>query len=435
MIHTPGEKIRKLRSEFGLNQWDIVNSEVSRNFISMIENDKSALTPRVAEIIISMLDAYCLSNGLTHDYTVAYLLEDVETQVVSAAENYTQTVQRTIDEKGTLSEASMEEIDFFIATYQRYDLLGLILLLAEYYELRKAYLEGYTLTLSAFSTQKREIKDKAYQSLILKLIAFCIQLEYYEESFKYVQFILKYTYMLTSNAEYVFKYNKALILLNLGRDTESSWLCEEMLKSKEITPSRRFNVRTILGLSKLKSGLLFEAQEIFRKLIRAADALGPFYTNMTLANLLKVAIAKADHEEMKTLSEQCRLSIKSIPYEELSQGVKETYIDLMTVSIELENFETALEDFQRGFEFCLNRGLYNASVRLFQLMERLYLIKHDQNVLSIYGEAVITLFKTAKKHDFAVLYAQTLLFLSEEKQNKWIKQLVHAYSAYVKRAY
>ena len=62
MIHTPGEKIRKLRSEFGLNQWDIVNSEVSRNFISMIENDKSALTPRVAEIIISMLDAHCLSK-------------------------------------------------------------------------------------------------------------------------------------------------------------------------------------------------------------------------------------------------------------------------------------------------------------------------------------------------------------------------------------
>ena len=58
-ILSPGQKIRKIRSELKIYQKEITGGEITRELVSIIENDKSALTPAVAQIITDNINRMC----------------------------------------------------------------------------------------------------------------------------------------------------------------------------------------------------------------------------------------------------------------------------------------------------------------------------------------------------------------------------------------
>ncbi|WP_026476515.1 helix-turn-helix domain-containing protein [Alkaliphilus transvaalensis] len=57
-VKTPGERIRRLRTQLGLRQEDLANDEVSKALISMIEKNKRNLTYPVAVVIANKLNTY-----------------------------------------------------------------------------------------------------------------------------------------------------------------------------------------------------------------------------------------------------------------------------------------------------------------------------------------------------------------------------------------
>ncbi len=77
-ILSTGQKIKKLRKELGLKQDDITNEEVTRSLISMIENDKRALSWQTAKIISDCLNHYYKNIGKS--ITPEYLMETEEEQ-------------------------------------------------------------------------------------------------------------------------------------------------------------------------------------------------------------------------------------------------------------------------------------------------------------------------------------------------------------------
>ena len=79
-ILSPGKKIRKIRKSFKINQEDITGGEITRNLISIIENDKANLTSKVAIILSENINRVCKEKGIDFSVTSEYLLEDVESQ-------------------------------------------------------------------------------------------------------------------------------------------------------------------------------------------------------------------------------------------------------------------------------------------------------------------------------------------------------------------
>ena len=84
----------ELRKKYGFKQYELTGGEVSRNFISMVENGKANLTMRTAEVIARKANNI-LKNRNMNDIITAYeLLESVESQIDKMAEDYLELLER-----------------------------------------------------------------------------------------------------------------------------------------------------------------------------------------------------------------------------------------------------------------------------------------------------------------------------------------------------
>ena len=87
-ILSPGKKIKRIRKELKIRQQDITGGEITRELISIIENDKSKLTPNVAQIVTDNINRICLERNIDYKLDVSYLLEDIITQENKEADKY-----------------------------------------------------------------------------------------------------------------------------------------------------------------------------------------------------------------------------------------------------------------------------------------------------------------------------------------------------------
>ncbi len=103
-ILSPGEKIRRLRKDLGLNQGDLANDLLTRSLISMIENGKRKLTLDSAKIISTRLNHYYRPLGKA--ITPEYLMESEGQQVARYISRELEGLRHLKETKG------VEEQDF-----------------------------------------------------------------------------------------------------------------------------------------------------------------------------------------------------------------------------------------------------------------------------------------------------------------------------------
>ena len=87
-ILSSGKKIKRIRKELGLKQHEITRGEVTRNLISIIENDKAALTEKVAKVIADNINMACSERNIDYHVSAKYLLESEEYQAERVVDKY-----------------------------------------------------------------------------------------------------------------------------------------------------------------------------------------------------------------------------------------------------------------------------------------------------------------------------------------------------------
>ena len=87
-ILSSGKKIKRIRKELGLKQHEITGGEVTRNLISIIENDKAALTEKVAKVIADNINMACSEQNIDYHVSAKYLLESEEYQAERVVDKY-----------------------------------------------------------------------------------------------------------------------------------------------------------------------------------------------------------------------------------------------------------------------------------------------------------------------------------------------------------
>ncbi|MEG3040850.1 MAG: hypothetical protein RR891_02520 [Clostridium sp.] len=171
-ILTPGEKVFKIRKRICARQEDIAGTQVTRNLISQIENDKINLTPITANFICDNINKIIEQKDIKGiEVTAEMLLEDIPTQLNRIADNYI-TQLRTIkleEHKNDFLKEKILEVENFIAKWnidyirqaETYAVIGEI-----YFELEDFYESSFKMSLAIDLALKAKKYEKAIKYII-----------------------------------------------------------------------------------------------------------------------------------------------------------------------------------------------------------------------------------------------------------------------------
>lgn len=136
-ILKPGEKIKRIRKEYRISQNDLAGNDVSRQFISRIENGQSDLTEEVAKFIENNLREVFKKIGIEYpNVTAAQLMETEDEQIQKILDKYNEDLVFANSTNITSSFANIQEeikkiYDKYSDTIKNIKFLGIIKILCE----------------------------------------------------------------------------------------------------------------------------------------------------------------------------------------------------------------------------------------------------------------------------------------------------------------
>lgn len=210
-VLTPGQKIKEMRNELGLNQQDIVGEQVTRNMISIIENDKSNLSPSVARIVTENINQICKARGLSFSVDESYLLEGTEVQINRIAEEFVNYLDNQDAKNDSELLNKIKEIDSLFVDYsvpsiefRVYFKIGRVL------GDRKDYLTSYAYYIRALENNTASLGSLDGARLLSDLGYTCLRLNRCDEALKYINLALYYLDDTSSRLYFTLHFNAAL---------------------------------------------------------------------------------------------------------------------------------------------------------------------------------------------------------------------------------
>ena len=121
-IKTQGQKIREIRKRHKIRQEYVTGNLVTRNLISMIENDKVNISKNTAKIVTENLNKYFKENRIKDSVEMSYILKTPKDHL----EEEIYYIFQRIEESPNLIENDLEEIiiefEYYFKRYELYNL-------------------------------------------------------------------------------------------------------------------------------------------------------------------------------------------------------------------------------------------------------------------------------------------------------------------------
>ncbi|MFS8541551.1 MAG: helix-turn-helix domain-containing protein [Tissierellales bacterium] len=112
---TAGENLKRIRKDLNLKQHEIAGNDVTRNLISLIENNKTPIYYNVANIISKNINKILCERGLDIYIQAEDILNPERYEARSVANNYIKMLEKHLQEKNyNLKVDELNEIENFL---------------------------------------------------------------------------------------------------------------------------------------------------------------------------------------------------------------------------------------------------------------------------------------------------------------------------------
>lgn len=270
-ILTPGEKIKDIRNQFNFKQEDVTDGEITRNLVSILENNKCNLTESVAKVLVGNINTLCKERKIDFSVTEEYLLESVVSQAKRVADEYLEYIKNIPPIKITKIEDKLNEIEIFLRTYNTEEKKSIIYMeigakfidIKYYSKAKEYYLKAYENSESVKSTI----------NILIRLGTCCTYLSKYDEAINYYKILLD----LTDDIEpqYVAKFNIALCNKKLDKFDEALkylYDIKEQFKENRSKYITEFEVENRIGICLYKLKSFNRALSIFKELLKTSES-------------------------------------------------------------------------------------------------------------------------------------------------------------------
>ena len=405
---SPGEKLKQARFELDITQEQLSCEKLSRRAISTIESGMRKLNYSTANIIVERINELQkqLRQALDYDFTVDYLMEDIETQVTKEIEHI---IERLSNQKNEQTcDEMIKRADRISKEYSvNPDLMIKVNNLAiEFYF--KTYDFDNALYFTNKNIKRYLIKKDELNTFLLQCCQSGINISL--EDYKAVISIarsLDINEDIKRKKEYsVICYNTALAYYYLNDfKTSMDWL--EKINQNELPFSKKLEIKNLIGTILIKQTKFEEAEKNYNQIIKEAkeNHIYDLVAN-SYSNIAEIYRLKNDNE-------------KALEYINNALEIKcETYTFLMNIfrNALLISIECGLNqnDISRYFENALKFSTILKRKKVqFQLLN-IYLKYCCENSYDNGVKYIINLLEKSEYNDIdtGVLYLTSIAYLN-----------------------
>ncbi|WIV13264.1 helix-turn-helix transcriptional regulator [Proteiniborus sp. MB09-C3] len=338
-----GENLKRIRKELGLRQHEIAGEDITRNLISLIENNRAILYDTAANIIAKNMNKIMYERDINIFIKPEDLLNPERYNARKKANTYIEKLENIlIEKKFNIEPEKLNEIEAFLNQWDLvdkkvriYELLGDIFYISnnlnrEYYYYFKALEASYD-----YPNMKKRYK------LALKLVYNCVVTDKNEEVINLCNYMLLNEKDIPDRFKGVFYYDIALVHGKLEEIDKSL----EALKNakKHFTYKNNMDLKKVLILE----GICYYTTKNYSKALKSYNELLKILegkniadeTCVTYINIIQVYIAKNDKEQVIKYFDKV---MSNLPYvNEDSFYLPEIYYETSNIYLYLENYEAS----------------------------------------------------------------------------------------------
>ena len=424
---TVGQNLKRIRKELELKQYSITGGKITRNLISLIENDKTPLYEDNAKIIAENMNSNAMEKNMNIYIEPEDILDPKRYDAKKDADVYIEGLRKRLEENHLeIRPEELQKVELFLNNWNLSDKKIIIyeLWADMYYKARDFENEHMYLT-KAWEYSFMYPKRKGNYRIISNLISNCINSGKYEEAIRLGNLGLLSQKNLTDNDKKVFHYNNALAYSYLNKFDDGL---------RELAIAKKYNLnandkleRKILvseGFCYVKKGEYGKALNAYNLALRMLntnknyDELCLIYTNM-----MEVFVKSKDS---KKISEYLNLVINLLhDLEDNSSYIIKIYLEIANAYLFLKKYNSSEEYLLKALKVTRINDEKDLHSKILLKLFNLYIEKNEIKKIDDLMEELIQEVSNIQKDDRFVLLLNLILYNKEEKNKDFVQKILN----------
>ena len=424
---TVGQNLKRIRKELELKQYSITGGKITRNLISLIENDKTPLYEDNAKIIAENMNSNAMEKNMNIYIEPEDILDPKRYDAKKDADVYIEGLRKRLEENHLeIRPEELQKVELFLNNWNLSDKKIIIyeLWADMYYKARDFENEHMYLT-KAWEYSFMYPKRKGNYRIISNLISNCINSGKYEEAIRLGNLGLLSQKNLTDNDKKVFHYNNALAYSYLNKFDDGL---------RELAIAKKYNLnandkleRKILvseGFCYVKKGEYGKALNAYNLALRMLntnknyDELCLIYTNM-----MEVFVKSKDS---KKISEYLNLVINLLhDLEDNSSYIIKIYLEIANAYLFLKKYNSSEEYLLKALKVTRINDEKDLHSKILLKLFNLYIEKNEIKKIDDLMEEFVQEVSNIQKDDRFVLLLNLILYNKEEKNKDFVQKILN----------
>lgn len=343
-----GHLVKKVRKSMGLRQYQIVNDQITRNLVSLVENNKIPLTANAASIIVTCINAHAEEKGSPIRITEQDLrVEGIYEARVKIA-SYLETFDNIENEGKATIEFMIHDINVLFSQYDLPESKALLFgRIGLYFLDLQDYSSAIVYLLKAYEATVRVSDTEQILTSLSDLVKVYLLNGEYASAVRYAKIAENIAPISSTTKFQAILFNKALAFKHKGDYKRTVWEIDRMIKTWPLMPvSKQFDLKLLKAITLKNMERFDEANELLISLLDFSDK--DIDRAKVLANLLHLYTTCKDAKLLNSPIKELKTLIPGI--KDHKEYIGNIYMDLSAALVMVQDYPEAKHFFAEGFD-------------------------------------------------------------------------------------